>query len=239
LQDISVNGRLSDTNSTENINSFLNLSNTVIGSSVTYSGGTANDIIDFGSSTVGGNVSLTLNNGFNSFNLSGGALGVIGGNVNISGGSGVDDITLDGIVGLSVSLNLGVGDNELQLSAGTVIGANLTMTSGLDDDAVILDGFIGGNVYLNLGSGDNTVDLLGTVGGSSFSYYGGLGVDSITFAVGSSTPLARVFMQLGSNDDVLNFAAADMASLYVDFGAGIDTITGILPFIPITLRNLP
>lgn len=230
-----IGGSFSNNNYIENLSNLFIIDDSFIGSSVNYSGGNLNDVVSFGNTAIGNSVSLRLSNGINSFDFLSGS---IGGGLTVIAGSGDDPITIDGDVAGNAYINLGSGDNGYQQSGNLFSGLTLISGAGIDNVTIDTTGTIGGNAYFNLGSGDNTLLLDGGVFGSSLTYYGGVGVDDVTFGATSTTPLARVSMILGAGDDVVTLDAPDMIYLYIDFGIGIDSYTGIFTG-PQYLANLP
>ncbi len=163
----------------------------------------------------------------------------IGGRFTYLGGNGDDSVLLDGNIGASVFANLGQGNNEFILGAFNTpdVGDSLRIMGGNDSNTVLLTGNVGRNVSIRLGNGTNTVDLVGSIFGRSFSYFGGSGVDSVTFD--GSASLARFNVKLGSGDDVFTANSADLSRLLIDFGSGTDEYFDNAGIINATLRNLP
>ena len=244
IEDVLIGGNVTINNASENLLNDITLDLSFVGGNFSYTGGTARDVVTISETFVGGNAYLSMSNGVNSFSITGGLTTAIGGTVQFVGGTNDDNIVVDGIIGRSLYVNSSAGANSLDFNSGSILGGNLTVIGGFQNDSVDLGGVagggtIGGNVYLNLGGGDNSFALNLTVGGSSLTYIGGINEDNITFDTSASTPLARVYMQLGLDNDSLTLMSANMRYLYVDFGFGLDTFSGTLPFIPVVLRNLP
>jgi len=204
--------------------------------------------------TVGGSLSFNDSSEFtnNALTLTG---TVIGGGITYTGGNANDVVTLAGaaIVGQSITANfgtqLGTGVSSLSLNGTTLVGGSLNVTGGnLGAETVTLavGATLAGSANLNLGTalgtGNNTVSFLGIFAGSSFNYTGGAGIDSVTYQVAAGSARARFTANLGAGNDTVAFAAAPGAnnpsSAFIDFGAGADSVTGLINF-PFTFLNLP
>ncbi len=222
-----IGGNLTVLSHMENVSTNYFLDGAFIGGNVSILAGNLDDNITFGQlapTIIGGSFQATLGNGTNNIVVLAGSS--VGGNVTAIGGDQNDAVTLDGDIGGNAYLALNNGTNNLIL--GGSVGSNLTMIAGSGDDNVTFPGAVGGNVYLSLGGAfmaGNVVnfDTTATVGGSSFSYFGGSGADSLTF--NGSAPLARVYSSLGAGADTFTLGTmSPLAFLYVDFGAGDDVL---------------
>jgi hypothetical protein len=235
-------------NGGSNGNDVLNLSGvggTTIGGNLTIN---RFNNVDLNTDSIGGNF---LYNAFgegtnNTVDLVG---TTVGGFFNYVGGNGTDGIVLGAAttVGGSATINFGNsvgGISSFDLLATGVIGGSLSVIgSNLGTDDIDLEGFVGGNVLLNLGGGANDVDTVAATtvfGGQSFNYIGGAGVDDVTYAVSAASNRLRVTAQLGAGADFFRFLGNLQAPsfAFIDFGAGVDTVTGVINF-PFTFLNLP
>ena len=237
LPSATVGGNVSVNSVSENLGGGAVILASSIGGNFTMSSGNAVEIVGISASSIGGNAQFMLNNGDNVVTI---ASSLIGGGLTILAGSGNDDIVIDSFVSRSAYLSLSGGDNSLQLGLGGFIGSTLTMVTGSGDDLADFEmgSIVAGSMNLNLSNGDNRVDFGGNLFGPSFSYFGGAGVDSVTFEATSTAAQSRVTMFLGAGNDELTLAVADMAFLFADFGIGTDILTGSLP-LRYFLFNLP
>ena len=236
------------------------LSDSSVGSNVTLSTGNESDSLEMNGTFIGSNVNIRMGNFDNGFTVDDAS--AIGGSVNYIGGSGQDNVQLEGIIGGNVSVRLGVSDQVFNsfILTGT-IGRNLTVFGGASDDTVEIGDsafvmgdprtIIGGNVYINLSHSDplgfNSLDVFegATIGGSSLTYIGGVGDDVVDLdgefnrtriyaSLGLSGIMADEF-ELGAN------LSGQLSYLYIDFGFGPNLFTnnfGLFTF-PAVLRNLP
>src|SRR5262249_50380805 len=78
------------------------------------------------------------------------------------------------------------------------------------------------------------------IDGPSISYIGGVGVDSVAFNGMTNNSRATFFLGAGTDPSPLG-PTTTLASLFIDFGAGIDTFNNNAgaPAPRMTLRNLP
>jgi hypothetical protein len=165
----------------------------------------------------------------------------VGGNFSYVGGSRNDTIVFDGTtahVEGKVTVNFGsqlAGDTSffVQNSGSTsIIDGDVRVTGGkLGSDDVVLQGTLNGNIQLNLGNGANLGVIEGTFHGSTIRYSGGSGVDTVGLLLlaGSSAP--KFNASLGAGNDTMQFGGAvDPAYAYVNFGSGVDTLTGAVVF---------
>jgi hypothetical protein len=113
-----------------------------------------------------------------------------------------------------------------------------------DSEATLLSLLLGckcSNIYINFGEGTSLANFIGTFGGSSITFIGGTGNDTLTFGMTGSR--ANFSANLGAGTDSLTLnAGASLSSLYVDFGPGVDTFTNNFgaPFnFSARLTNLP
>ena len=243
-----------------------------VGGSANINLGTGDDSIDATSGlNVGSNLSLSGVNAFNPgvLNVNGNltfnaasefvndtltlpAGSMIGGSLSYMGNAGVDSVTLTGTaIGGSAYLSLSGGNNAVTLT-GTSDQGSLSVTAGLGSDSFTSDAtsdFERG-MYLNLGSSGltaataNVASIGGTMGSNaSVTYYGGSGVDNVTYSGGGGP--ASVMAFLGAGNDTFTLAShasgTNVSSLYIDFGAGTDLfVNNYGTYIPnMRLLNLP
>lgn len=215
---------------------FLNKFNTVISSADDVVGGNLL-FNDFGEGTPN---FLSLNDT------------TVGLDLHYVGGNRSDTIVLSGatIIGRNVIVNLGtqipalLDSSSVVDSATSLIGGNVVVSGGnLGAETVILSGTVAGNVTLNLGGASgstNTAILVGTFAGSSFNYFGGVNVDTVVYSPLLGSARARFTAVLGAGNDSVLFGnpATNPASAFIDFGAGADSVLGLINF-PFTFLNLP
>jgi hypothetical protein len=238
------------------LDAVTNAADVTIGQDLNLRG--VNDFAGANTVTVGRNVSVYVNTESvdSTFNSAGGTAGVIGGNFNYVGSSAQDNVLMNFLytVGGSVNINLGgyvidsdatAGDQVADLTLATV-GGNVTVLAALNtlgDDIFLTAAttVIGGSVYVNLGGGDNQATFLGTVGGSSITYTGGFGIDTVVLGTTGSAARFTANLSLGADAFTLE-AGTTLSFLNVDFGPGVDVFTNNFggPFtFPAILRNLP
>jgi len=174
----------------------------------------------------------------------------IGNDLFYVGGNRGDVINLAGTtptVGRNVNVNFGTqftaDTSTLSQAAGatSLIGGSVFVTGGnLGTETVTLAGAVGGSVIANLGGGTNTMIVTGLFSGPSFSYIGGAGVDTITYSPLAGSTRAHFTAFLGASNDSVTFGnpATNPLFAFIDFGAGADTVLGLINF-PHTFLNLP
>jgi hypothetical protein len=229
----------------------VTMTTVTIGGNLSFTGnnGFANLLNVVGASSIGGNVTVSEGNSPNIFTSDS---TLIGGSVLYSGGSNNDTVTFTGTsVGGSMTVSLGfaaAAGNALTFDGG-VIGRNLSVTGGAAIDSISISPgaatTIGGSAYFSLGDGTNTLTFKGLFGtsSSSLSYFGGAGVDTLTYNAAAGSSRVRLTANMGAGDDIVNFAsgagaATNPSFAYIDFGAGVDTVTGTINF-PFVFLNLP
>ncbi|MGI9516827.1 MAG: beta strand repeat-containing protein, partial [Pirellulaceae bacterium] len=194
-----------------------------------------------GTMNVGGNV-LVDNSGESllSFFDDDATMSIIG-SFTYLGGSGADQVTMNGLASTSIGGNalVNLGDNAgiaNQVAwfdaAGSSVAGSLTVTSTA---ATNIDNFVGnsaatfgGDIDIDLGDGNNDANIIGVFGGDDVTYNGGSGTDSVTF--GTTGNPADVFINLYGDDDsftLLAGASIDPTTLEVDFGTGDDTFINL------------
>jgi hypothetical protein len=174
-----------------------------------------------------------------------GELVTIRGSLSITTGrSFLDNVDILGVVLGNVTARLGNGSNNITLQSTSVVNGNVYITGGFQDDAVVFTdgGVILGNVSVNLSNGANAFDFQDgfTIAGSFLTYVGGNNVDTVDFS--GQAGGARLTAYLRSGNDAATLGAnLSLASAFIDFGFGFDSLTQFLPAIvfPTTLRNLP
>jgi hypothetical protein len=229
-------------NSGDNLinDAFVLLSN--IGGYFDYYGGNDSDTLGVSQTSIGRHLGAQMRGGFNGITLD----AVTTGQYFWYGGTtGDDSVIVDSLtfIGSYVSLQLGDGDNQVHFSGN--VARDLTILAGSGFDQILgFTGNVGTNVSINLGNGDNYLEMLGgSLGGTSFSYTGGTGVDTVSFGAGLVATNVAFTVKLGDGDDVLTLDTPLTAwfKMYADFGAGADTLNNnVLAVAPqLTTANLP
>jgi hypothetical protein len=217
-----------------------------VGGSVTASlAGGGNLVTDAGTS-VGGDFMASGGAGGVSTNF----LGTMGGNLNLNFGNGANNIVLTGSVGKNVNVTMGNGLNNVFLKNGSFIGGNLTLNGGNGTDSITLgggtSGLIAGNVTVRLGNGSNVFMQSNNfaINGSSVSYYGGSGSNSVTIAnpANGYNLYINTGGTMGSATDTVNLSTVtNLGSATIVFGVLPGNKTWNPPAIsfPLTLTNFP
>jgi hypothetical protein len=161
-------------------NGFSLTVGSVVHGSLKVNTGVGSDGFNIQAGTIDGNVTLNFGGGNNMFFYGIGGPVSIGGNLNITAGSGNDQWQGSGgllTVGKNVHANLGNGTNTI--SAGmSISGTSLVVITGSGMDIVSIDG-VGTNIaaIIALGAGNDVLGgtLLDTVKSANFN--GGAGTD--------------------------------------------------------------
>jgi hypothetical protein len=199
--------------------------------------GTNNFTLDAGSS-IGGLLSInsySKNSMFGAYNFfaNQGTPSVVGGSVNITTGNGGvfnNVFQFQGIIGGGMTLNLGNSLNDQVITTVTsVFGGNFSVIGGSFGTTIDIDGaLIGGSVNLNLSKSTqlNSVTIRNnvTIGGSAVTITGGAGTDVVDYAGHAAKAALSSYLGAGDDQFILE-AGSQVASLYIDFGAGNDTFT--------------
>jgi hypothetical protein len=139
--------------------------------SLQVTGGVLDDTVTVTSMlNIGGNMSLNLNGGDNTFDLTPAAGGTgVNGSLNYQGGVGVDVIVVgaDSAVGGNARFDLGNGINTFADAATSLFAGDLSLFGSNDTNTHIVSGMVGGSLNVTLGNGDgNTTVVTGFVGGT-------------------------------------------------------------------------
>ena len=191
-----------------------------------------------GLTSVGGNVAVDTTGETESSLFDDDEKLVVTGDFTYTGGLGDDGVYLNGFsgteIGGNVTIHLGGnvlgGEQDAYLNGpGSVFGGNVMVTS---TDASHTDTYltassvtISGNIDIDLGGGTNFANILGAVvAGTSVTYGGGSGTDTVSF--GTTGNPVDVDVNLGAGNDDFNLlagASIQPTTLTVDFGGGVDT----------------
>jgi hypothetical protein len=177
--------------------------------------------IDLGEQSVD-RVMANLGDGDNNLTLQN---GTVNGNLQFTGGTGNDSLTLvaGATVAKSLTARMGAGDNALDVE-GTV-SRDVVMIAGAGDDTLTIgaDATISRNVIALLGGGDNTVSIAGDVARGA-TILAGRGNDTVD--VTSDATIGRsVVAALGSGDNKLSVEGTIEGSLVVSGRDGNDDVT--------------
>ncbi|MBX7105897.1 MAG: hypothetical protein K1X57_17570 [Gemmataceae bacterium] len=168
---------------------------------VTFVGSSGADFVDLGDAVISaaGSVNLTMGDGANTYDMTGGFF--VSGSFTVNAGTGNDNVTFgagSNIAG-NLNVNLGTGNNGINL-AGAVFGSQVNLTTGGGNDVISVAPTAGGSsakLSVYAGAGNDLVNI----GSSAFlSAYldGQTGTDTIAFTSGFVVPI---------NWSLLNFEA--------------------------------
>ncbi|MFO0843691.1 MAG: hypothetical protein U0797_15055 [Gemmataceae bacterium] len=171
-----------------------------IGKSLTITGSAVTDSVQVLSLlSVGGNMSVNLRGGLNTFFLTPTTGGTgINGSLFYIGNGDADTVFLGDFsdVAGNTSIEMGGGanvfvDNPLSLYAG-----NLTVNGGNDTNTFVISGAVSGNLGVSLGNGDNNLTQVNGAIGGRFSYRLGNGSNAalnLAPAAGTTVVIDAVF----------------------------------------------
>jgi len=203
-----------------------------------YNGGTlVDDLSLFG--TVQGlsnkNSAINLGQGTNSLDINADIGPALNSDLVVTGGSGVDSITLgdDTVISNDAVFSLGAGNNLYDLNNTFAVNGSMSITAGNGtDDLGIFAGQIGGDLTLTLGGGSNSLTFAGAATGAAqsaschdFNYFGGDGVDNITYDAddGAVENALNVYLMTGADVfDGTNSGDASYLTGYIDLGIDVD-----------------
>jgi fibronectin-binding autotransporter adhesin len=224
--------------------------------------------------TIGGNLSALLGNGTNFVTMDtgtavGGSVTVMGGNGanTISGNLLSGTPGFAGTVGKSMTIGFGNGNNTIALGSSNAIGGGLNVTVGGGNNAITLANQVAALASLSLGNGTNSVDVTGvmyssfyvTAGngtntftldpggqilGSTLSYRGGSGSNTVQILNGAANPFALNVTFVGGTRTIELGAGISLGSATLDFGTGPGTKNllydgGLIVTWPQIVRNFP
>jgi hypothetical protein len=189
------------------------------------------------------NVNLDLGDGDNVLDV-GAGLNVTG-KLTINGGTGFDQVTLNGAVSKGATINLGLGNDELTIHGGvfstavsinTGVGAddvtidtnasfnnNLSITTGEDNDTVTINNTTTKKVTINTGDDDDTVDLRTNVQiNGLLSVNTSAGADDLNLVDVHVNANGTSSLNVGTGpDDVVIETSVFAGTLNIDLGTGI------------------
>jgi len=174
------------------------------------------------------------------------------GSLKFIGGESSDRVLLNGDFTIAKNVSVAFGhtdgaDHDLFTNTpGVVIGGKLSAKGQAPfQHSSVASVVYGGDISFKIGAGEmgnlSSTDLTGVFNGKSLKYSSVNSVDTVTVAM-TGNP-AKISMKLGDEDDTLTLdAGADIGSLSVDFGDGIDTFInpfGGDPDFKLKTKNLP
>jgi len=188
------------------------------------------------------NVSIDLGDGDNILDT-GAGLNVTG-KFTINGGSGLDQVTLNGAVSKGATVNLGLGNDELTIHGGsfsaavnlnTGVGAdivtidtnaafnnNLSVTTGEDNDSVSISNSTTKKLTINTGDDDDGVTLDTVTVNGLMSVNTSAGADDLSLLGVNVTANGTNSLNVGTGaDDVVIERSVFAGNLNIDLGTGI------------------
>lgn len=130
----------------------LDMQDGILGGNLNYVGGNFEDNVIFNAGTqILGSAVLNMFNGENTYTLVDAFL--VGGNMTIRSGGGVDDLTFGGQVDGNLDVDLGNGNNTFELIPSALIGGRLSYYGGAGVDTVTIDSTVAGDLRVYLGVG--------------------------------------------------------------------------------------
>lgn len=179
-----------------------------VGRSLTITGGAVNDtVVVPAMMSVGGNLSINLRGGDNTFVLTPTAGGSgVNGSLYYSGNGGSDTVVFgaDSAVAGNTTIELGNGINTFADSGTSLYAGDLTVNGGNDTNNVVVSGAVSGNFSNTLGNGDgNTTVFTGSVGGRFFYRLGNGSLGTLTLdpAAAATVDIDAIF---GTGDSTFN-----------------------------------
>jgi hypothetical protein len=149
------------------------------------------------------------------------------GAVKINTAQGDDDVDLNGIVSNRLTVDVGNGADSLNIAASEALIAKIS--TGAGDDDVSLDGLTAANLSIDLGKGDDILEANGTVSAVA-TVTGDAGDDVVNFSglrgsvSGETTVAARLAIDAGVGNDVVEVAEATLDQFFVNLGRGLDNL---------------
>lgn len=218
----------------------MDFNETVKGGGLSITGGSGTDNLDLSDTELTGDLTLDLGEGTNNLYVerqggSGGA--TIGGNLNVTAGSGSDLIRFntsgDGLtISGDATINVGDGANTFDLDQAFKVSGNLSITSGTSDDLLLLRATeVGGDLTIDLDAATtkDEANLVGLQVGGNVSITTSNGADKAT--VNNTDVVGDLTIELGGGNNTVELetdvTAGDTtvgANLKITTGSGNDTI---------------
>ena len=185
-----------------NLGAVVNFTN-VTGGSISYTGGTSNDIIT-GSDTLG-DILITG-----------------GGSDTVSGGGGNDTITISGAGDVSVAAGNGDDTVNIGLDSTTTMSVADTISGGSGTDTLVIGASSAASNDLNNVSGFETITYGSASGTVAFVY-----VPSAAVAFVTDTTAVTITPRVATDADTLSFTGTNITrSITLVGGAGVDVLIG-------------
>ena len=161
------------------------------------------------------------------------------------GGDAVDQVQLNAttFIAGNVTVDAGNGNLTMNFNSNTTFGGKLKVKSGSGNCSLntAAQARFGGSISIKMGPGANNIGLLGTYLGKQITIRGGEDGDVVNWNARAGGTRLKCNLKGGADTFTLN-AGADLKSLTVDFGSGVDSFNdGIgLPYpFKTTIKNLP
>lgn len=152
---------------------------------------------------IGGNMTVNLNGGNNTFVLNPTAGGSgINGNLSFQSGVGDDIVQFgtDAAVAGNTSIDLGGGVNTFEDTATSQYAGDLSLIGSHDTNTHTISGMVSGNLNVTLGNGDNNTTIVtGTVGGT-LRYRLGNGSLGVLMVAPNDPTLVQIDATFGTGD---------------------------------------
>jgi len=194
------------------------------------------------------NVSVNLGDGTNVFTATSAN---ITGKLSVTGGTGLDQVTLDSVVGKSASVSLGLGNDEISLlgasfsstvslttgagadtvtvdqngiSTHATLGNNLTINTGEDNDSVTVHNATTKKISIDTGDDDDTIDLANLTANGAISVQARAGADILNVATVNETVNGTNTFNLGTGADTVTLSDTNVftGNVSIDLGTGIN-----------------
>jgi len=193
------------------------------------------------------NVTFNLGDGDNTLDVGAGLSST--GKLTVTGGTGRDVVTMNGVAGKAATINLGHGNDDLTLrgtlfsgavSINTSSGADvilideataggaatftnsLTINTGEDNDSVTLRNAATKKVTINTGDDDDIIDLDTVTAGGLLNIQAGAGADDVSLDAVIQTQTGSNLLNVGTGaDDVFIASSSFQGNVSIDLGTGI------------------
>ena len=218
---MSLNG--GEGNNTLNVGN-LNVASSSINGLIAIHAGAGNDTLNFDRVLSGNDVVISLGNGANALNIGLNGPESSSGSLVLSGGTGVDTITLKQVfmVG-NVVVNGGGGSDVVSIDGSSAQGV-IAVNAGDGDDQVTLNLVTGvSDLALSLGEGNNTLSVTNTGIVKEASVSAGDGNDLLTF--NGNTLVRNLNIAAGGGNNALNlFNGQVQGNISAVTGGGLDNV---------------
>ncbi len=227
---------------------------------VSSAGSTKSSNLSIGDGSTVGGLTAVLSNGGSLVGLgtsiAGQAAPIIGGDVNVTLGVGVDtfsmlndttDKTAAQVLG-NVTVRLGEGNNMVFFDSAAFVLGSFTISGGngnnsLGDLKALVNipfaGTVDSNLWVTFGNGANTINFGASVFGSQVQFQTGAGKDMVSVNPTANAPIANLRIYAGAGNDTVNINSVNFFSGYIDggLGTGDDFNTSVVIPINWTVTN--